>query len=319
MNSFDTIKISIPREVVRAFKPEAFYTKSSKGLEKKVLTNNLPRYLRCPGLVDVAIADDDTTIIISSKLLSSFGLINNNNITDAIRQLNESGVITVDSDTLLDAAEVCRIDVAQNLRMQRVTNEYIPVLAGISAEGVSCRLYGEKSIVFSGPGAKDRVTFYLKYYELFDHPGYIRALSPNKRAAILAESKDVMRVELNIRTYADIKYKFGIDTRKLSDVLNSKTPVLANYFNYLLSGGFAAIPESDESFDHFLKVQGMHRILEEHAGDPERAKAVIKDKNCNVSSPQRKLLHEAIQQRNKTAVSNPRILEIQQKLYAQEA
>jgi hypothetical protein len=170
----------------------------------------------------------------SAKVLNDdyFKGININTIENAINNINQLGVIDIDSNTLIDKGIFHNIDNTNNVDMcnydmQTQWKDICSSLAIAKNNSLfDVHTYNKsnnKGIVYKGnqTSQKNRMILYGKFIELTTNKNIDFLKSCKNPLALLNYSKNILRVESNTTSHKAIKDRLKTNTTNVKEVLNS--------------------------------------------------------------------------------------------------
>ncbi len=255
MANLDSVKIKFPNECINSFSTEFIH---KPNYQNKVLIKD---ELQCKnqsivGLNQITIDNihETTTLELSAKILKSNYIkgINQNTITEAINNINNTGVIDLNVNKIIDFAEVLRCDVTDNIKPESNSQLFYKTLSSLPIpRKYETSLFNTKTnlgVVWKGnqKSFKERQIFYDKCKQLATD----KLLRGKPYASkIYNDFKEVVRVETNLASYKTINQYLG--SRQLNEVLTSNAKV-----NYCI---FSKITKSITECDLklFTEFEGM--------------------------------------------------------------
>ncbi len=290
MNSFDSMKIAFPVCCIDELDSIEFKTttKTIDGLGTSSTKSLLNRNQLGIKSLEIYENKGKAVIEMSAKILYSDYLegINLNTFQKAIENINELGSIKLNLVKTFDLAEVYRCDVTKNTVMGDHPSKAIKELSiyRLNPE-FSCRTYGDKSIIFTRNIKNDsiRISIYDKGYEL--------KLSSNKQLLSLLQentTKNLLRTEVNLKSFKMIRTQLEIENIKLSRVLNSLGRPIETTMNEIKRGvpDISLIPKDlmDLGFKQIKDRIGWEGIINLFEGDYNQVALFIRSKikgNCS--------------------------------------
>lgn len=268
----DTLKLKVTD--VRAIK-QKYYTYTRKETNGEIQEYwILSKYIS--GINSIVIFDNLTAIIqISSKILGKRHLegITADNISDVLSELRKY----IDFDT--KNTTVLRADVFTDIEVKS-KKEYIrqlQLLNSISKYKI-VEYYPEKSIIFEKDNktAKDRIIFYDKEQEI---QGKINNTKDNEKKESLIKILEVkgienlIRIELNINTFAKLRTLLKIQELDLLTVLGSKENPIKNLINkYFIKEKSINIANTEDE----VYIKYYEKELQDNYCEIEKIKASIR-------------------------------------------
>jgi hypothetical protein len=176
----------------------------------------------------------DITIEMSAKILGpdySKG-ININTIDQAIEAINKSGLIKLNTNKLIDTAEVLRCDVTDNIQPDMIGEIFYKTLASLPiASKYQTTLFNTKNnlgVTWNGQQktVRDRQIFYDKNKQMFTDKVLMSKPYAQK---VYNDFKNIVRVESNHSQFKDLRKLFG--DRNLLTILKSPTKVNYEVFS----------------------------------------------------------------------------------------
>jgi hypothetical protein len=268
----DTLKLKVTD--VKAME-QKYYTYTRKEINGEIQEYYiLNKYIT--GINSIVIFDNLTAIIqISSKILGKRHLegITKDNIADVFLELKKY----IDFDT--SNTTVLRADVFSDIEVKN-KKEYIKqlqLLNNISKYKI-IEYYPEKSIIFEKDNktAKDRIIFYDKEQELQDKINNAKDEEKKESLIKILEVEGIenlIRIELNINTFAKLRTLLKIQDLDLLTVLKSKENPIKNLINkYFMKDNPVNIANTeDEVYIKYYEAE-----LQDHYCDMEKIKAGIR-------------------------------------------
>lgn len=253
MANLDSVKILFPNECINSFSPEFIHKPeySNKVLIKDVSQCKNKSIL---GLNQITIDNihETTTLEFSAKILKSNYIkgLNINTIDEAINNINNTGIIDLNKNKIIDFAEVLRCDVTDNIKPESNSQLFYKTLSSLPIpRKYETSLFNTKNnlgVVWKGnqKSFKERQIFYDKCKQLATDK-LIKPFS-NK---VYNDFKNVVRVETNLASYKTINQYLG--SRQLNEVLSSNEKVNYRIFSKITK----SITECDLKL--FTEFEGM--------------------------------------------------------------
>lgn len=187
------------------------------------------------GITSIDIKPNKVVMEISSKVLRKnyAELINKNNIVEAIENINATGLINLDTNEVLDSAELYKFDVTSNLPVKKKSEVY---LRDISILGTKrkYKIDAYKSGFVLTNKAKtidERLIAYDKKQDLLKKDKWNREILKH---IDINDYDNVFRIEGNYRTYDTMRKYFHFKRHKL-DILRNKDKATISLSDVLLS------------------------------------------------------------------------------------
>ena len=257
MTRLDSVKIIVPNNCLE-LTSDSYHTTLKNRNELITEDSFTFNKLGVRGLKSIKIDNmaKNTILDFSSKILRADYVegINKNTISQAIDNINDLGLIKLDTNKFIDSAKFLSLDVTDNIKLGYETNElFYTTLANVPlAQKYDISYYRSKSnlgVVWSGKQKtlKDRFIFYDKTKEIKKDKTLFSTDYANK---ITNDFIGVNRIEQNLTSLAQIRAYYK--TTNLTDVLNSDTKANLIKFTKMTS-------KSDNNFDLrlFEHYQGM--------------------------------------------------------------
>lgn len=238
MKGLDSNKLKISIDALRDYREEAFlkhpvYDHNDVKVGDK---NILKSECSVLGLKSIVINKKQNVIELetSAKILKDkyFDLININNIEQVVSNINDTGLIELDSNEFIDSATVFRTDVTNNLRVSKDIQTYLNDLS-LFAANAKYKVEPYKTGIAIRAAAKtnnERLILYDKAQELTkgrENKELMRYIKPE-------QFNGVLRVEGNYRKFTNIRKSFGLTNKepiKLLTLLESKEKVNYKVFD----------------------------------------------------------------------------------------
>ncbi|MBN2001507.1 hypothetical protein JW935_28450 [candidate division KSB1 bacterium] len=233
MNKIDTLKMGLSTVALVSYNKCCFQTndvREPNGMENRIL--KLSDQIQSLGISSVCIdwGKNKMTVEVSAKILKEkyAQLINRNTFGDFVSAVNSSGIMKIDADKLLNESEIYRVDVCENVHLDKELELYKNAIATRVMQDTKyeVREYKGEGLVFTPKNKTDnlRIVIYPKYKEL--------TMARNRelrKYMDIEQFQNVLRIEVNIRKYAACRKLFDIEKGKppcLADILLSEKPVL---------------------------------------------------------------------------------------------
>lgn len=238
MTRIDSYHLEMQRSNVGFIDLDAMVeTSKSNGMHSHQINNPIP------GIKSILVDHNNELVKIqgSAKILTDSYLqgISVNTFENWIERINEMGIIDLNPSQVYENGLFHSIDTTHNVPMGGNWNiqnnwEYIQnsILVSKQNPRFEPHIYNSKTnkgIEFRGgqSTSKNRLIFYGKEIEL-NRPKnreFFKACS--NPMAVLNQSINLLRVESNNTSHKDIKERFGVNTMRVRDILNSsKMPTL---------------------------------------------------------------------------------------------
>lgn len=194
-----------------------------------------PKLLRT-GINEIYINDAKCIISISSKLKPElyYDMININSVKDYFSEINNTGLIQFDVNSVIENSKVLSCDVTNNIPNIIDVPTYInPLIIYKVNDKYNCKLYRNQSIVFTKDIKEkkygEQLKFYGKYQELTSSKKrQSKEFLNNIDVEIF---KNVLRVESRFSSFKTLRKGFNISDLNLISVLNSQEKINLNIFN----------------------------------------------------------------------------------------
>lgn len=346
MNSLDSFSMIAPLHVVRRYNEAAMWDNCSQ----KRGTNQLIADAITPGLNKVVLDFSREQVVIngSAKILADdyFKGININTIEQAIAAMNRSGVLELDSESLIHEGQFKNIDITNNIDIRSggyTMNEALDALQfSFSNTAFHAKRYDRqkggqwvnRGIVFTGTQKteKNRQIFYDKLADLMKAPNRGFLASLRDPAKMISEAGHVLRCEVNNTALESIRKRLQTTGTGILHVLNSTAPANLNFLNKVLQ---QPNPEQIRLFsqyqgqdlDDIVRMEGYRHIIRELNYNPDLLKAFVKQHTSEenfrwwwygrgASKPGFKQVLQAMNLEEQQGTINPIIEHIKQQLSA---
>jgi len=224
MTRLDSVKIIVPNNCLE-LTSDAYHTTLKNRFDLITEDSFTFNKLGVRGLKSIKIDNlaKNTILDFSSKILRADYVegINKNTISQAIDNINDLGLIKLDTNKFIDSAKFLSLDVTDNIKLGYETNElFYTTLANVPlAQKYDISYYKSKSnlgVVWSGKQKtlKDRFIFYDKTKEIKKDKTLFSTDYSNK---ITNDFIGVNRIEQNLTSLAQIRAYYK--TTNLIDVL----------------------------------------------------------------------------------------------------
>lgn len=228
----DTIRIVSPLECIYDINKQLFISNETKDTNgqifwKTFMINNKIRIPKVLGLnfQSIIINESKKTVVMefSSKILKERykELININNIEYVISSINKTGIFNINTNLLIDRAEVLILHTANNIEVDKEPLDYITDFYLLKHnQKYNLKIY-ETGMVFESnkySGNSDYMKIYCKFAELNRKENY-----ELRKVIDVKQFDKIIKVESEFRKRKKILSNFG--SLKLIDILNSgKSP-----------------------------------------------------------------------------------------------
>jgi len=233
VNSFDTLKIGMSLDCLeridyQRFDERALVVNEIETSKKFILKREVHLGVNS---FEVDRKRGKAILECSAKLLKGryFEGINQNTIEAALHNFNEYGFATLNIGRVLGIGEVFRCDVTKSFDVSHGPELEISRLALYQANPLfRVELYKDESAVFTSRAKKNplRLIIYRKYPELLLKKNH-RLLSYIE----IKETKNMIRSDLNLRTFEHIRKMLEIETHDLKSALGSTAHPITRFFN----------------------------------------------------------------------------------------
>lgn len=329
MVRLDSVKILLPNECLNWVSDKGIQTQDKRGgaiIKDKVSFKDIG----IRGLKNIHIDNltNTSTIELSSKILEGNYIegINKNTIIQALEKINNTNLVKLDLNKVLDNGSFLKIDITDNIKLdnQKQGEMLYRTLANMPlAQKYHTSFWKTNSnlgVVWQGnqKTKKDRIIFYDKSIELRKDKTLKNSGYQNK---VLTDFFGVNRFEQNITSLKDIRHYY--QNNSICEVLNSTTK--ANYLKFTkmvnrntdidlrLFGYFEGM-----KFFEIRSFMGDKGICEMFEFDWHRIETFVKthnESNYRRFLPSLKKVYNMLNVENKQSDFNL-IAEIKQKLYA---
>ncbi len=244
ITSDETI-INFPEVCMTKFIEKYFYRKNlfdetTGELLKDTSILNSSRLLKKPlGIKNIEYnrTMGEVKLYITSKCLKQDykKLISIESIDDVLNSVNESGFIEIIPDLVKKTAKVTSLDLTRDVPISKPTSNYLKDLRILGTQG-NFRIKNYKSgveIYSEARSNTQRMVIYSKYEELNSKKV---AKTELLKHIDKEDFKDKLRIEANLRNPDMIRKYFKIKKDEdimLLSILEHKSNVLSNYFNYM--------------------------------------------------------------------------------------
>ena len=238
MITADSISFQVSNDSLKRIDRKQFLNAITFDGEGKEIVNKLYLKDQSLGLKNISISKRNysTEIELSSKILKENykDLIHKNNIELVVKKINDLGAVQFDTNEFIDSALVHRIDITNNLKPE---TSIVKICRDLFIYSTANKYKVERADTNTGltvngiaRSNKERMIFYDKFEELNRNIKTNRIL---KQSININDFTGVLRVENNLRSYADIRSAFGLSSGKtlfLKDLLSSRKKVNYNSF-----------------------------------------------------------------------------------------
>lgn len=238
MITADSISFQVSNDALMRIDRKQFLQALTFDGEGKEIVNRLYLKDQHLGLKNISISKKkySTSIELSSKILKKDykDLIHKNNIELVVKKINELGAVKFDANEFIDTALVHKIDITNNLKPEHSIEK---ICRDLFIYSTASRYKVERALTNTGltvngiaRSNKERMIFYDKTEELNRNIKINRIL---KQHININDFNGVLRVENNLRSYANIRSAFGFSSGKtiyLKDLLTSRKKVNYNSF-----------------------------------------------------------------------------------------
>lgn len=210
MLKIDSVKLELPPYAIRIKNEEPFYIKANQQtnhLEYRTNYKSLTCFLgreRTLGLNEVYISQDKSIIKISAKILNEkyHELINKNNISRVIENINSIGIIEIDESEFLENSHILSVDITKDLLVPEDKKEIFNLVQILTHDK---KYYSGEKTAYCSFNSKnkrrgERVIIYDKYKELLrkNNAELIQKIN-------IERFKNILRVEAQLSRSTAIK------------------------------------------------------------------------------------------------------------------
>jgi hypothetical protein len=275
MNKYDTVKESFELSLLNDFHAPSFH--SGRGQKGQPILVCKPRI---PAINRITIDEEggrdkvgEVTLEFSSKVLGHRYplLISNETIHEAHYNINKTGLVSFDTDKVLETAQALKIHQTSDIRLPRPLPEYGRVVRQLwIPNGYLLRnnARGKNDWQsFSFQREIQENSEYLKFYKKFRelslsrNKEFFKQLTPKQQNQIISHFLNVTRLELCLSGGKKIKQHYTDVSPELllKDVLNSKVDALSNLYQKLISSMLVNI-ENTQAIDFASTLTDMKQL-----------------------------------------------------------
>lgn len=239
MNKFDKLTFIISKDCAKINKQ---YYSETKNLDN-TLTYNLDKDIikQVIGINKVIDKDSNIIISISGKVLADkndLGLINKNNYNEIFNKLNESDLVTINSNIPSKDIQVLACDVTKDIFVEDINKSLFGIskYLDIVSDRYSIQRHKDLSLFIKpySQSRKDVLCIYRKYDELIKHNNtkYLDIIGYD----YLETCKNLLRIERRLASFKEIRNAFEINhdgNIHLNEILESKSNPIGDKFREL--------------------------------------------------------------------------------------
>ncbi|MDP1880694.1 MAG: hypothetical protein Q8K60_07120, partial [Parachlamydiaceae bacterium] len=291
MINCDSIPLSMPISVLEGFRKFDF-SESTETIQSTAVRRDSwhmeSSKLKCiPGLNSIWINQGTNVYIeVSAKSLKAkyHEGININNVEQMFKNINSTGLVTINIKDALDTAKITSyLHVWALIPVNEKIEEYLRDFSLAVNHGFLSRIfkYNGVKIISKVDRINQSMIFYNKFLELLLNPSDI--ILDNYELEFFLNQ---LRVELQLMNKESIQKAFGIRSKDilLVDILNSKVNVLLEAFNERYD--FIKLPKVSNvaldpkiSMQETLKTLGMRALINDNHGDLHLVGKIMKSKS----------------------------------------
>jgi len=292
--AFDTTLLSIPNDCIEHFNKDKFNIIS---VNNEVIKISLKPSINKIGLNKIDAKNENTIVQISAKILEENYCkgINLNTIEQAIFNINETGLIQINFNQFMESAEVLKIDVTTNLKLDKDLKLYLNDLQYLSLNSKYNSIpYKNNGISFlaKAKSNNERQSFYIKINEILKD----KRLSKAYRIHYYNDFKDVLRCESNLKSKKAIISCLKINSNAIAAVLKSKENYNSTLYHKIKNGfKLDALPMvQHQNINQNITLIGIRTIIEQCGCDWNVVKVYLKNfkRNSYQTSKFKKVLEQ---------------------------
>jgi hypothetical protein len=300
MIRLDSCKIEAPIDSLLNYNASCFITNKPTNHEGIVIGNTATLSKQGKGEIGlngccIDYQNDKITLQLSSKILYDDYAkgININTIEQAIGNLSKTGIISLDTEAIINSASLYLTDETHHTFIDDLLNDWPNIVNGLSCACVNTRYTptpystaGNKGIVYSTDhkSKKCRLIMYSKYIDLrMKKNGSFLRMCKNPMK-VLNESKNTLRIEGNHTSFKTIRERFMLKPGipKLYDVLTAKGQPCLYYLNEITqpkkNPQLELILKSEYRGRMFLENEGINTIIRAAEYDEAVIESIIRSK-----------------------------------------
>lgn len=267
MKGLDSNKLEISIDSLRDYREDAFLCAPVRDKATGVLLSDKERLKgerSVLGLKSIEINKKLGKIVLetSAKILHEkyYDLININNIEQVVSNINQTGLIELDTNEFIETANVLRTDFTNNLRVTKDIQKYLIDLE-VFAQNAKYKVEPYKTGIAISAKAKsnnERLILYDKEQELYkgkENRELMNYVKPE-------QFRGVLRVEGNYRKFSNIRTAFSLQSKepiKLLRLLESKENVNYKMFDKVFD---TSLPQTVEGLT-LMEMTNSNRKLRE--------------------------------------------------------
>lgn len=284
----DTIKVKLPAEIcdlnLRRFDRKETVKNSGTTFTTFDLVNVVD------GLKQIQYSPITEKVILefSAKILRKhyYDLLSLDTLEHAVKVINSTGAICLDTDNFTHSADVLKIDFCTNIKVGKDLQDYLNFLACVNAPNYRTDIYKKHAVIQSiiyksvSKTAKNRLICYNKFAELSNKNAKFDGLK-------LEQFAGVLRVERNLTDLKSIRKITG-KTNSLVDCLTVETLPNVELLNeIIMSKKHKTFTNSGAKF--ILHNFGYECLLKEYDNDMHQIYELLKQ-NMNRQSAYRQII-----------------------------
>ena len=288
MTKADSITLRIPAVALLGFNDSAFDNfgslKTGTDFGSKAYSSTLKSL---HGINDIKISPSNEVIIqISAKCLNELYMqgISKETIRQVVFNINNSNVIKFDVDSFLEHAEVLKVDITDNIKVNGNVRDYMTALhLHQSRQLKAVEFYNRQDnsgIVFK------KSNLYSKCYskELDIYKAKNKDLV-SQFPILLQESQGIARWETSFRTFEQMRDGFQLTGKViyLNDVLNSDVKVNYNTFNKVIDMNMKVNTNTFDTLKELNKFEAIENILRKNKFDLKTCRTYVQSKVPTIS------------------------------------
>jgi hypothetical protein len=287
MINLDSVKLHFDKNLI-LFNP-ANYNKTITEKDDVELTSyKLKKQFLRTGIKEIFVNDNYCSIDLSSKLLPGLyhQMINKNTIDTYLNEINNSGLISFDTQSIIDNSFVRTCDTTNNMKVDNVAT-YVNALTVFKLnDKYNFKHWINESIEFD---RKVKTKAFREHIMIYNKlPELMTAKNKMFRTGIdLTNFKNVLRFESRFTTHQLMRKLFEVSDNSLSGILNSKAKVNYKILNRITDikninaetfNNFKSLIEMKEKYKYskIRNIQGDLSILESCNNDIDLVKLFFK-------------------------------------------
>jgi len=295
MERFDTLKLGLSTKSLNSYNENLFTIRTDTDPETGEMeeclilkdeirnkTLGITRFI-------INLTNETVELEFSAKALKAKYLegINKNTIPIVFDHLRTEGIADFNFDMVMDSAKVFKIDIVANLKLSKPLEEYLRVLKLLAHRGNYYLVFHKTGVeILSTAKTNDfRLKIYSKHPEMsdgLDSQGHW-SIKEIIKYIPLSEFEDILRFELSLRTFSEIRSAFGLPDSteiRLMPLLLSDMKVLHNAFLKSFNTDFLKSEPFDrhaKSMTHNQKISrwGYMNLVEDFGGNQKLSNQFI--------------------------------------------